>query len=316
MSTPWVSFCMSTYKRPDFLKQQLKLLLTQTDSDFNIIVSDNDATDEARIVAESFNDPRIKYYKNETNLGMVQSFNKSIERATTPYIVMVTDDDPVYPEMLSTFRKLIEQNPGYAIYCGAIRPQKKEKEIECFTAEDFTFQLLHPKLTQSFLWSSTVLDRSEALLIGGMPDYGSPHLADHAMLALCSKNSGGLFYNKMFSHLNKHDTNFSKSNFELYYIAAREFSSLITNSFPKNYYEKQSGNALKAHLKEWFITNIFVLKRYFSISNPNQEKEKAVNQLTADLLLIPLFKEFQFAYYKKLITFAIKRPFRKMGVLK
>ncbi len=107
MSTKaWVSFCISTYKRPELLKQQLALLLTQTFKDFDIVVSDNDPEASANSVCQSLNDNRIRYFHNHDNLGMIKSFNKSIERAETDYIVMVTDDDPIQPEFLSYFRTI------------------------------------------------------------------------------------------------------------------------------------------------------------------------------------------------------------------
>ena len=78
---PWVSFCMSTFKRPALLKTQLSSLLQQTLKDFEIVVSDNDPDSSAREVVSEFNDNRVKYFSNKENLGMINSFNKSIERS-------------------------------------------------------------------------------------------------------------------------------------------------------------------------------------------------------------------------------------------
>ncbi|ANH80766.1 hypothetical protein A8C56_07030 [Niabella ginsenosidivorans] len=316
MVNPWVSFCISTYKRPVFLKSQLNLLLQQTDPNFEIVISDNDPEASGKAVVEQLNDQRLKYYRNDDNLGMIRSFNKSIERASTEYIVMVTDDDPVDTNMLHEFKTVINNYPGYSIYCGCVRTGKSENEIECFSATDFSFQLLHPKLTLNFLWSSCVLKKQTVLNIGGMPDYGSPHLADHAMLALCSKEQGGLFINKMFSHLNKHDSNFSKSNFNLYYIAGTRFIALMTKAFPEEFYIKNGENAIAKHLKKWFITNIFILKKYFTITNPNPEKAKEVDQLAHNLLKLSLIKKFKTLYTFKLIVFNIKKCLKKVGILK
>src|SRR5688572_27167051 len=103
---PWVSFCMSTYKRPELLKKQIDCILNQKFTDFNIIISDNDPLGSGKIAVESFNDSRIDYAVNDSNLGMVKSFNKSISRSQSEFIVMITDDDPVYPEMLMELHDL------------------------------------------------------------------------------------------------------------------------------------------------------------------------------------------------------------------
>ena len=115
---PWVSFCMSTYKRPVFLKHTLQSILAQTFSDFEVIVSDNDPERSAEIVVKTINDPRVLYFSNTDNLGMIKSFNKSIERSHADFIVMITDDDPVYPDLLETFYQLTKEFPGYGMYLG------------------------------------------------------------------------------------------------------------------------------------------------------------------------------------------------------
>ncbi|GAB3012384.1 hypothetical protein GCM10027051_14160 [Niabella terrae] len=316
MSNPWVSFCISTYKRQKFLKDQLTSLLTQTNTDFEVVISDNDPEGSAQEIVRLLNDPRLKYFKNEGNLGMVKSFNKSIERATTPFIVMVTDDDPVQPEMLAFFKIIIEDLPGFGIYCGCLRNGKREGQVENFSAADFLFELLHPGRTSNFLWSSCVLDRRVALEIGGMQDYGSPHLADHAMLALCSKKTGGIMVNKMFSHLNKHDSNFSKTNLELYYTACSSFVDLIQESFPESSYIKNGANVIEIHLREWFIVNMFVLKKYFAITNPDPIKFNEVDQIAKRILSIPIMRKNVVCYYLKQAIFKLKRPLLKSGILR
>jgi len=109
---------MSTYKRPLMLEKQLKILLQQKYENFEIIISDNDIEASGRASVEAVDDPRIKYYVNGENLGMVKSFNKSIERSSGEYIVMITDDDPAYPHMLKDLIDLTVQFPDYGIYAG------------------------------------------------------------------------------------------------------------------------------------------------------------------------------------------------------
>jgi len=94
-SKPFVSFCFSTFKRPAFLKSTLQSILLQTFTDFEVIVSDNDTEQSGRVAVESFNDTRFKYFPNEENLGMKKSFNRSLQRSSGTFIVMIADDDPV-----------------------------------------------------------------------------------------------------------------------------------------------------------------------------------------------------------------------------
>ena len=111
MSTtnPWASFCMSTYNRPTFLQKQIELLFKQSFQNFEIVINDNDPNASGKIIADSFNDERIKYECNIENLGMVKSFNRAIDRAKGEFVVMVTDDDPVFEYMLDYFYNLQEK---------------------------------------------------------------------------------------------------------------------------------------------------------------------------------------------------------------
>ena len=306
---PWVSFCISTYKRPQLLQNQIELILQQTFQDFEIIVSDNDPEMSAASIIKSTNDPRVKYFSNGMNLGMTKSFNKSIERAMADYVVMVTDDDPVVPDMLEIFHKLIECYPGFGIYLGCERKGKDRDKIEIFDNEEFGFEILSPTLTPNILWSSCVLRRDVVLKVGGMPDYGSPHLADHALLVLCGGVDGGLLINRMFSNLTSHQMNFSKGNVHLYYVGCLEFYNLISKSDKSLTFIKNGRNALILHLHRWFIVSMFVLRNYYTYEEPNKS---VVSQLTSEgekILRLPFMKNARLRYYLKLVMFYLKMPF-------
>ncbi len=197
----WVSFCMSTYKRPALLKQQLHSLILQTFKNFEIVVSDNDPEASAREVVNSFHDPRLKYYHNMLNLGMMKSFNKSIERASADYIVMITDDDPVHKDFLIEIFQLYEQNKSCGIYAGFLRKERHPNEVEFINKETFAAEILNTKKTANILWSSCVINKAVANQIGKIPDYGSPHLADHAFIAMAGSVQGGIIINKCMEHL-------------------------------------------------------------------------------------------------------------------
>src|SRR5690242_19829824 len=109
---PWLSFCMSTYRRGPLLRNTLALMQQQRFSDFEVVISDNDPECSAQSVVAEFNDPRFRYFSNGTNLGMIGSFNKSIDRSRGEFVVPITDDDPAYPDMVQTLYDLHLKYPG------------------------------------------------------------------------------------------------------------------------------------------------------------------------------------------------------------
>lgn len=313
---PWLSFCMSTYKRPVLLKQQLELILKQSFQNFEIVISDNDPDNSAGDVIKAINDHRLKYFPNLENIGTVKSFNKSIERATAEYVIMITDDDPVTEDVVEYFHEIINQYSGYGIYIGCSRACKEAGIVEVFDNQKFIFQLLHPGLTTNLLWSSCVLEKKLLLEIGGLPDYEGLHLADHAMMVFCGNRNGGVIINKMFSHLTSHDNNFSKSNINFYYPACIHFYNLIIASVKKEAYIMNGENALLKHLERWFITGMFSLRKYFTYQNKRKDTIKQINFESGRILELPFMRHLKYKYYLKLMIFNLKRPLYLVNILR
>ncbi len=311
---PWVSFCMTTYKRPEFLRKQLQTLAQQTFTDFQVIISDNDPEGSGEVVVREFNDPRVLYFRNEENLGMVKSFNRSLSRARSEFVVMITDDDPVYPDMLMELKKLYDINPELNIYAGFKRVNKNHGQIEMIKPINFPFEILNPSLTENILWSSCIMRRLVVLKNGGFPDYGSPHLADHLMIALCGATSGGLVINRMFSTLSHHDSNFSKTNLDLYYIGCKSFYEFLTAKLDKAYYIRGNQNAIINHLNVWFVIIIFNLLNFYTYKNYSAQKISEIQELSLKIKKLEFMKSVNYIYYKKYFQFKLKQFFKRTNL--
>lgn len=305
---PWVTFCMTTYKRPEFLRNQLESLFRQTDPNFYVVISDNDPEASARNVVEQFNDDRLFYYHNGENLGMIRSFNKSIQHAQTAYLVMLTDDDHVHEDMLAEFNKIISRHNNYPIYIGCVRTNKNPNETEVLAKEDFVFQILNPDKTKTILWSSCILETETVRAFGGIPEFGSPHFADHALLLLCGKYKGGVVINKTFGSLASHDQNFSKSHFELYYKGCKGFYEFISSNFEVSFYEKKNINALERHIYTWFLDNYFILKKYFTFKRFQKETLSEIDSFAARILDLSFMKPVRSKFRLRQFIFFIKAP--------
>ena len=94
-SQPDVSICIANYNYGKFLKDLIPVLLRQTLSDFEIVVVDNCSTDESEAIVKSFGDPRIRFFKNEANVGMVGNWERTLSHARGRVIWMLNSDDTV-----------------------------------------------------------------------------------------------------------------------------------------------------------------------------------------------------------------------------
>ncbi len=301
---PLFSFCISTFKRPHLLKQQVTSLLSQTYTKIEIVICDNDSSsNETKTMLESFGDDRIRYYQNETNLGMIKSFNRALDLANGLYVTPVTDDDPIVSNFIDEIKKLIDQFPDYGLYAGFLRSNKTPYQIEVIEKNKFINEFLDWNKTISILWSSCTFRKECLIEIGKIPDFGSPHLADHGLIALVGNRYGGVITNKMFSEYIQHKDNFSKGNLEMYFIGCKGFYETMSQhafEYPG------SKETVIAHLQKWFISLFFYLKKYYTYSNPSIDKIKVVDKEIKKILALDFMKSIIPKYYFKNTILKIK----------
>lgn len=103
-----VSVIIPTYKRSEFLQRAIDSVLSQTYSNIEIIVvDDNNPDSEHRVQTENKMQgykgfDNILYIKNEANLGGALARNKGIMRASGDYITFLDDDDVYLPDKVFT----------------------------------------------------------------------------------------------------------------------------------------------------------------------------------------------------------------------
>lgn len=95
MKSPLVSVCIPTYNYARFLRQAVESVLTQTFSDYELIVIDDCSNDETEQVMQQLciKDSRIKYLRNPENVGMVENWNRCLSCAEGKYIKFLFADD-------------------------------------------------------------------------------------------------------------------------------------------------------------------------------------------------------------------------------
>ena len=112
-STPKVSVLTPIYNtNPQYLRECIESILNQTFTDFEFIIL-NDSPDNKEIekVVKSYKDQRIKYHKNEKNIGISASRNKLLDLAQGEYIAIFDHDDISLPTRLEKEVKYLDENP-------------------------------------------------------------------------------------------------------------------------------------------------------------------------------------------------------------
>lgn len=95
---PKVSVLMPVYKTNEkYLREAISSILNQTFTDFEFLILDDCPEDTREEIVKSYKDKRIKYFKNEQNLGITPSRNKLIDMAKGEYLAVFDHDDISLP---------------------------------------------------------------------------------------------------------------------------------------------------------------------------------------------------------------------------
>lgn len=114
-SSPKVSVILPAYNAERFLKESIDSILNQTFPDFELIILNDGSTDKTEEIILSYNDPRIRYIKNEQNLKLIKTLNKGIDLAKGKYIARMDADDISLPERFEKEVAYLESHPDVAV---------------------------------------------------------------------------------------------------------------------------------------------------------------------------------------------------------
>jgi len=95
--SPRVSFIVLSYNYAHYICKTIESIISQTVDNIEIIVIDDNSTDNSVEVVRSYKDPRVKLIENATNLGGSASFNKAFSFSSGDFIATVDSDDWIEP---------------------------------------------------------------------------------------------------------------------------------------------------------------------------------------------------------------------------
>ncbi len=316
---PLISFCISTFKRGIVLKETLETIKRQTYSSFEVIIADNDHEESARPFVESLNDNRFCYYPNGANLGMKASFNRSLSFAKGEYVVMIADDDPIYPDMLETLVKLSEDYPGYGLYMGGCDWFCKDKDvaplyrlnvgtnsclnddfnindIRVFSTAEFLSQFYTFKIFKHFLWSTCIVKNDLLKRMGGIPDYGSPFLGDYAYMSIAATEKGCVVINKSLGCQTIHRENFGRSQNDQLPVVAVKFPEYLNNKLSGLNEWPNIKPLMMRFVSLWLVEHLSFL---YHFKDKGSIDIVSLTKAEREVFELPFMKTYKFKFYLK-----------------
>lgn len=192
------SFILPAYKAKYF-HQAISSILNQTYTDFELVIVNDASPEDLDTIVSSFDDSRIRYYKNKENIGgcnLVAQWNKCLEYAAGEYVILASDDDIYFPEYLSKMSELVDKYPDVNVF--RPRVQKIDSDNKVICVEGYLVEHISSLEFMYFLQRNLIssgvpyfIFRKDALLdMGGFCQYPMAWGSDDATVMELSKDKG------------------------------------------------------------------------------------------------------------------------------
>lgn len=114
---PLVSIGMPVYNGENFVADAIKSIQRQSLEDFELIISDNASDDRTPEICSDFaaNDRRIRYYRNEHNLGASKNYARVFELRRAHYFKWAAHDDVCEPNFLERCMEVLVGDPSVVL---------------------------------------------------------------------------------------------------------------------------------------------------------------------------------------------------------
>lgn len=288
---PFVSVCIPVYNGENYLIDCIKSALAQNYSNFELLIVDNCSTDRTAAIVNDLNDSRVRYVRNETNIGSIGNFNKCIELAKGKYCLLLPHDDLLLPGSIVKFVKVLE-DPLIGFVYSSIRVINEDGEVthnkvnhdtdRTFSSEEVVIDIIenfHP--IQLAMAHTAILRR-----LGGF-DIRYALLSDVHLWLKVAFDGWKAFYHKEplschRTHVEQGQVAFTKTNLEV-------LSKHYGKKLDKTFWIKNSYNRLFLKLSRFLLS----------------ESERV--ELDVSHVKIELLKIFAHSHLRSLLAAAINR---------
>jgi len=173
-----VSVVIPTYNRAHLLARAIHSVLTQTFSDFELIVVDDGSTDHTVEVVQSVRDPRMRLVRLDRNCGAGRARNAGIQAARGEWVAFLDSDDEWLPRKLELQMARLyscDDRRSTVVYCPCDQYDGSTKRTipspgELHEGDIFDHLLMNRRPPTA---SAFIVKRSPLLAVGGF-DEGFP----------------------------------------------------------------------------------------------------------------------------------------------
>jgi len=158
---PPVSVCLLTYNRADLLPKTVESLLAQSFSDFEFIISDDCSSDNTEEICREYarRDARIRYLRNDRNLGMPGNLNLSLQVANGFYLANLHDGDVYRHDLITKWKNALDNHPTAGFVFNAYRLRRED-------GSEIIYKDAYPSLIPGRELGARLLSRWDSCVFG------------------------------------------------------------------------------------------------------------------------------------------------------
>ena len=111
-------------------------MLAQTFTDWELIVGDDASTDNTADVVREFSDPRIRYHRHASNVGIYGNWNKLVSMASGDYVSIYHDHDTYLPTIVEKSCEFLDQHSHVSfVHTACLLIDRKGLPVDVFVRD-------------------------------------------------------------------------------------------------------------------------------------------------------------------------------------
>ena len=237
-----VSIIINCYNSETYIKKAIESVISQTYSNWEIILWDNQSTDRTREYVNNFQENRIKYYLAPSFTTLSCARKLAIEKANGVYLAFLDSDDYWEPEKLAAQVTVLEEYPKVGIVHTNFILVTENAELSVTLQNNYyatikqysyTDKNIYRNLLYSnyIIFSSLLVRRKVYDSIGGINEAFNQN-EDYELLLKASLITNASNVPRKLTFYRIHSNNQSHNNRELSYIE----NQIIFKSLPEKYF--------------------------------------------------------------------------------
>jgi glycosyltransferase involved in cell wall biosynthesis len=211
---PKVSVVIPVYNSDKYIEETLDSVLSQTYTDFEVIVVDDGSEDKTPSIVKQYQvkyPEKVKLIQKE-NGGPASARNMGIKVARGEFIAFNDSDDLWLPSKLEKQLEYFNSDPQVGLVYSKYTSFKGDKELRTKPEGGHSGWIFTKLLSKSIIQASTMIVKRECLDAVGTFDESFSLADEYDMSLRIAKKFQCYFVDKALTRYRVHDTNASKNN--------------------------------------------------------------------------------------------------------